>query len=132
MSAIPTRLTPALSTALYRESRSTRSDRNESSEETIWGQCRSKQIARPHSIRTSDLEALGLDKLDDFERSLGDVGHVLAVTVLAEEAGGANDNVKAVDAGLDGQLGVAHVASDVCCMLGLLSGRQTIRRVTHV
>lgn len=51
---------------------------------------------------TSNLEPLGLDKLDDLERGLGDVDHVLAVAVLAEEAGGANDNVQAVNASVDG------------------------------
>src|ERR1700733_3929050 len=35
VSAMPTRLTPTLSTALYRDNRSTRSDRNESSLETF-------------------------------------------------------------------------------------------------
>lgn len=39
--------------------------------------------------------------------------HVFAVAVLAQELGGSNDDVEAVDAGLNGQLGVAHVTSDV-------------------
>lgn len=32
----------------------------------------------------SDFNALGLDKVDDFNGSVGDVGHVLAVRVFAE------------------------------------------------
>lgn len=40
-----------------------------------------------------DLEALGLDELDDFKSRLDDVLHVLAVGVLAEEAGSSNNQV---------------------------------------
>lgn len=41
----------------------------------------------------SDLNALGLDEFDNFDGSLLDVGHVLAVGVLTEVRGGTNDDV---------------------------------------
>ena len=47
--------------------------------------------------------------------------HVLAVAVLAKELGGSNDNVESIDAGLDSQLGITHVAANVCQDLGLES-----------
>ena len=54
-----------------------------------------------------------LDVLDDLDGGPLDVGHVLAVGVLAEEARGADDDVDAVDAGRDGELGVLHGAADI-------------------
>ena len=41
----------------------------------------------------TDLNTLGLDKLDDFNGSVLDVGHVLAVRVLTEVGRSTNDNV---------------------------------------
>jgi hypothetical protein len=41
------------------------------------------------------------------------------MAVFPEEAGRANDNVQAVNTGLDRDLGIAHVAADVCQDLGL-------------
>lgn len=100
----------------------------------------------------SDLEALGLDELDDLNGSLSvcqygvryrprvcenawalarpgaaqrsathvdDVGHVLAMRMLAEVGRGANDDVKTIDTSLHGQTGIVHVAADVGQDLGL-------------
>ena len=82
------------------ESRSTRSLRNES------------------LGREADLDALALDKLDDLDGGAGDVRHVLAVRELAQEGRGADDDVDAVDTGLDGDAGVVHVTADVGQDLG--------------
>ena len=46
--------------------------------------------------------------------SRGRMAYVLAMRVLPKVAGGANDNVDAVDAGLDSHPGVIHVAADIC------------------
>ena len=67
----------------------------------------------------ADLNALGLDVLDDLDGGLLDIGHVLTMRMFPEEGRGADDNVDAVDAGLDGNLGILHVASDVGEDLGL-------------
>lgn len=48
-----------------------------------------------------------------------DVGHVLAVRVLTEERAGANDDIDTVNASLDGDLDIVHVASHVSEDLGL-------------
>jgi hypothetical protein len=63
--------------------------------------------------READLDALGLDKIDDLDRALGDVGHVLAVRKFTEEGGRADDDVHAIYAGLDGDARVVHMATDV-------------------
>ena len=63
--------------------------------------------------READLDALGLDKVDDFDRGLGDVGHVLAVRELAEEGRGTDDDVHAVHARLDRDARIVHVAPNV-------------------
>lgn len=47
--------------------------------------------------READLDALRLDKLDDLDGGLDDVGNVLAVRVLAEEGRGADDDVDSVN-----------------------------------
>lgn len=54
------------------------------------------------------------------------------MAVFPEEAGRANDNVQAVNTGLDSELGIAHVAADVCRggLVGALGGCP--RSVTHV
>ena len=85
--------------------------------------------------RKTDLNALGLDKLDNLDSAvdqstvdvtdtldsrLGDPGHVLAVRVLTEERRSTNDDVDTVDTSLDSDTGVVHVASDVGKNLGLL------------
>ena len=67
----------------------------------------------------ADFNVLGLDVLDDFDGGVLDVGHVFAMRVFAEEGGGADDNVDAVDACLDGDFGIGHVAADVCEDLAL-------------
>ena len=41
---------------------------------------------------------LALDKVDDLDRGLGDVRHVLPVRELAEEGRGTNDDIDAVNA----------------------------------
>ena len=48
-----------------------------------------------------------------LESSILDVRHILAVAVFAEVAGGSDDDVETVNTGLDGDLGVLHVASYV-------------------
>lgn len=45
--------------------------------------------------REPDLDAVGLDKLDNLNGGLVDVVHVLAVRVLTEERRGANNDVAA-------------------------------------
>jgi hypothetical protein len=64
---------------------------------------------------TSDLKSLRFDKLDDLDRGLGDVSHVLAVRVLAKEARRANDDIAvpglASHAMELGKLGVAAEAA---------------------
>src|SRR5438128_1574729 len=63
------------------------------------------------------------------------------MAVLAEETRGADDDVQAVHARLDGELGIAHVAADVLCgVLVWCSGTLVLwlrwrgppRSVTHV
>lgn len=44
------------------------------------------------------------------------------MAVLAEEAGGSDDEIDTVDTSLDGLLGVFHVAANVGENLGLLAG----------
>ena len=48
--------------------------------------------------READFDALGLDEIDDFNRGLGDIGHIFAVRELAQEGRGADDNVHTNDA----------------------------------
>lgn len=43
--------------------------------------------------RETDLNALGLDELDDFDGGVLDVGHILTVRVLTEVGGSTNDNI---------------------------------------
>ena len=47
--------------------------------------------------REANFNVLGLDKVDDLDGSLSDVGHVLDVRKLAEEGGSADDDVDTVD-----------------------------------
>lgn len=80
----------------------------------------------------TDLNALGLDKLDDFDGGVLDVGHVLAVRVLTEVGRSTNDNVTrkcqnpktrlnaeniydlhSVNTGLDGDSSIIHMTPDV-------------------
>jgi len=63
--------------------------------------------------READLDALRLDKVDHLDSGLGDVSHVLAMRKFTEEGGCADDDINAVDAGLDGDARVVHVATDV-------------------
>lgn len=67
----------------------------------------------------ADLLALALDKLNDFQRRVLDVCHVLSVAVFAEVARGTNDDVETVDTSLDGDFGIGHAASHVSENLGL-------------
>jgi hypothetical protein len=62
---------------------------------------------------TAHFKALRLDVLDHLDRRLLDVGHVLAMAVFPEEAGCADDDIEAVNTRLDGELGIAHVTTDV-------------------
>lgn len=64
---------------------------------------------------------MGLDKLNDLNSGLRNVVHILSVRVLAEERGSANDNIDTVDARLDRNSSIVHVASDVCQDLELHS-----------
>jgi hypothetical protein len=66
----------------------------------------------------ANLLALALDEFNDFESGVLDIGHILAVAVFAEVARSADDNVEAVDTGLDGNLGVVEMASYVGKDLG--------------
>lgn len=63
--------------------------------------------------REPDLDALALDKVDDLDRGLGDVRHILAVAELAQERRSTDDDVHAVHASLDSDPGVVHVAANV-------------------
>ena len=77
--------------------------------------------------RETDLLALALDELNDFESGVLDVCHVLAVAVLAEVARGSNNNIESIDTGLDSDPGIVHVASYVGKDLGLeLLGSQKL------
>jgi len=69
--------------------------------------------------RESDLDALGLDKVDDLDRALGDIGHVLPMRKFAEEGRCADDNVHTIYARLDGDPRVVHMATDVGKDFGL-------------
>lgn len=55
-----------------------------------------------------------LDVVDDFDRGLGDVVHILAVGVFTEEAGRANDDVYPVHTGRHGELCVLQRTPDIC------------------
>lgn len=68
---------------------------------------------------TANLKSLGLDILDNLNSGLLNVGHILAVAVLTEEAGSADDDIEAVDTSLNSELGIAHIATDVSQDLGL-------------
>lgn len=57
----------------------------------------------PHHLSTDDVP---LDVGNDFEGSLLNVVHVLAMGVLAELLGGANDDVHAVNSCVTGELGI--------------------------
>lgn len=72
-----------------------------------------------HVKLTANLKSLGLDILDNLNGGLLNVGHILAVAVLAEEAGSANDDIEAVDTSLNSELGIAHITADVSQDLGL-------------
>lgn len=95
----------------------------------------------------ANLLALALDKLDDFYRGIldasiplahnlehfslrasmpkhrraaGDVlSHVFSVRMVAEVAGGSNNDIESVNARLDGDSRIVHVAADVSENLGL-------------
>jgi len=67
----------------------------------------------------ANLKSLGLDILDNLNSGLLNVGHILAVAVLTEEAGSADDDIEAVDTSLNSELGIAHIATDVSQDLGL-------------
>jgi hypothetical protein len=66
----------------------------------------------------SNLLALALDKLNDLKRRVLDVSHVLAVAVLAEVARGSDDDIETVNARLDSDPGIVHMASYVSEDLG--------------
>ena len=132
VSAIPTRFTPTLSTALYTERRSTRSERNESSLE--------KRTSRPLDLTnsmtsiavcqlvntTSDIGPIPAGRCEIFHNApvpdsthVNDVGHVLSVRVLAQVRRRANDNIETIDTGFYGHAGVVHVAAHVGQDFGL-------------
>jgi hypothetical protein len=67
----------------------------------------------------SDLLALALNELDDLERGILDICHIFAVTVFAKVARSADNDIQAVDACLDGNLGILHVASNMSEDFGL-------------
>lgn len=101
------------------ERRSTRSERNESSEE--------KRISRPLDL-TKLMTSMAVYTCQIASSAVGilsthvlDVGHVLAVGVLPQVRGGANDDIDAVNTCLDGDSCVVHVAADVGENLGLSS-----------
>ena len=63
--------------------------------------------------REAHFQPLALDELDHFDGRVDDVGNVLAVRELAQKATRAEDDVDAVGARVDGELGVVHVAAHV-------------------
>ena len=80
------------------------------------------QIAAERVLRAeSDFLALRLDVLNDLNRGVLNVCHVLAMAVLHQMAARSNDHVNAVHSGCDGELGILHVTSHVCEDLGLQS-----------
>lgn len=62
---------------------------------------------------TSNLDTLGLDVFDDFQSSLGDEGHVLAMAVFSEETRCADNNIQAIDTSVDRHLDIAHITTDI-------------------
>lgn len=62
---------------------------------------------------------LRLDVFNDLNSGLLDELHALSVAVLAQEAGGSDNEIDTIDTALDGLLGVLHVTSDVGENLGL-------------
>ena len=73
--------------------------------------------------RETNLLALALDELNDFESSVLDVCHVLAVAVLAEVRRGSDDDIETIDTSLDSDSGIVHVASYVSKDLGFQLAR---------
>ena len=53
-------------------------------------------VSRSTTKASSEL-TLALDELDDLNRGLGDVGHVLSVRKFTEERRGTNDDINTVD-----------------------------------
>lgn len=47
--------------------------------------------------READFDTLGLDEVDNLDRGLGDVSHILAMRKFTQEGRCANDNVDAID-----------------------------------
>lgn len=60
-----------------------------------------------------------LDVFNDFESSLLNQFHTLAVAILAQEARSTNDEIHAVHTAFHSLLRIVHVASYVCEDLGL-------------
>jgi hypothetical protein len=69
--------------------------------------------------READLDALRLDKVDDLDSGLGDIGHVLAVRKFTEEGRCADDDVHAIYTRLYGDAGIIHMTTDVGKDFGL-------------
>ena len=61
----------------------------------------------------TDLDALGLDELDDFDGGILDVGHVFAMRVFAKEGGGADNDIDAVHPCFNCDFGILHIAADM-------------------
>jgi hypothetical protein len=61
----------------------------------------------------TDFESLGFDKVNDFDRSLRDICHVLSVRMFSEKARRPNNHIEAVNTSLYSQTSVVHVASDI-------------------
>ena len=56
-------------------------------------QVRTERIFR----RESNLDSLGLDKVDNFDGRFGDIGHVLSVREFTQEGGCSDDDVDTID-----------------------------------
>ncbi|EEQ40972.1 homocitrate synthase, mitochondrial precursor [Clavispora lusitaniae ATCC 42720] len=69
--------------------------------------------------RETNLNALGLDKLNHLNGRLSNVVHVLAVRISSQESRCANNNINTVHAGLHGHSGIVHVTTNMRQDLGL-------------
>ncbi len=66
----------------------------------------------------ADLDIVRADVLDNLDRRFDHLVHALAVRVLPQMAGGPDDDIDAVDTGLERQLRVAHVTARMSQHLG--------------
>lgn len=71
-----------------------------------------------------------------LKSSILDVRHILAMAVFAEIAGGSDNDVEAINTGLDGDLGILHVASyvgeDLCASVSQIESMLSVHDRTDL